>query len=164
MFSIINTGKTQEECIRLIDEYINKDTDLELPNWGEHKQYYKGIHFVRKGNKLSGICRFNDWNDKEALYKMKRLPIYLRFRSKLLINKKGKVKILTVTFPQFSFCFLVLAFLALTFAFWYKQDIEKTGFFATAFGMGLCFTIFEQIRLEMKFMKEYKSFFINSKK
>lgn len=159
MISIINTVKNEAECIKLIDAHIWSDTDLELPDWGKYKQYHKGIHFVRKGKKLRGIYRLNDWNENEGQYKWKRYSIHMRFVGKLLVNKKGKVKILTVTIPQLSFGFLVFAFSLLTFAFWFKQDLEKTGFFAGLFGMGLCATVLEQLILEVKFIKAFKSFF-----
>ena len=159
MIFLINTGKNEDECIKKIDQHIWSDTDLELPDWGKYKQYHKGIHFVRNGKKLKGIYRQNDWNERNDHYKWKRYSLHLKYVSKLWVNKKRKVKILTVTFPQLSFWFQLVAFSILTFLFLYQQDIEKTGLIAGLLGMGLTVTVLNQLLLEFEFIKALKNFF-----
>ena len=159
MIFLINTGKNEDECIQKLDQHIWSDTDLELPDWGKYKQYHKGIHFVRNGKKLKGIYRKNDWNERNDHYRWKRYSIHLRYICKLWVNKKGKVNALIVTIPQLSFWFQFVSFSLLTFLFWFKQDMERTGLFAGLFGMGMTYVVAEQLFLEIEFIKAFKNFF-----
>jgi len=159
MIYIVKAGKNKSEFIEKIDRHIWSDTDLELPDWGKYKQYHKGLHFVRKGDKIKGICRFNDWNEKEAQYKWKKHSIHLRFVGKLYTKKNGEARLFLVTFPQLSFWFLLGILTLLTFAFTYKQDVEKTWLISGPLCMGLTVTVIDQLLLEFRFLKEIRAFF-----
>ena len=83
----------------------------------------------------------------------------MRYICRLWVNKKGKVNALIVTFPQLSFLFQFVSFSLLTFLFWFKQDMERTGLFAGLFGMGMTYVVAEQLFLEIEFIKAFKNFF-----
>lgn len=157
------TGKDEKDFYRLTDDHIWKDTDLELPDWGAFKQYTKGLHFTRKGRSLKGIFRLNDYSEKEGTVRRKRYSVHVRFFGKAFFNKKGKGVFVFFTVPQLSFWFLLLSFVLLTFAFLYKQDIERTGVFAGVFGMGMAATVLDQLLLEFKLLREFIKFFRSRK-
>lgn len=160
MIFILNTRRTSKKALDLLDRHIWQDTDLELPDWGKHKEYTKGIHFTRKGNAVKGVYRKRDWNEKQrSQNKWGAISVHLRFFAKLHENKKGEMILTVFTYPQLWFWFFLLAFGVLTFAFWYKQDLQETAVFAGLFGMGFTANILDQIIMEFKFLKEFKALF-----
>lgn len=160
MIFILKTRRSKAAALEFLDSHIRGDTDLELPDWGKYKEYTKGIHFTRKGKRIKGLYRRNTWDEKQASYKWGKLSVHLRFFGKLYENKNGEMTILIFTYPQLLFWFLFFALGILTFAFWYKQDLQKTAVFSGLFGMGFAGNILDQIVLEFRFFKEFKALFL----
>ena len=147
-----------EKALEQIDRHIYMDTDLEPSDYGKFKQHHKGVHMERKGRRIHGIFRLNNWAENDFA-RFRRTSVHIYFSAHIFRNKNGGIGFFGITFPKLTQILLLLAVALLTFLFSFKQDLTETGVFAYSFGMMLVYLLFEFTAQTVKLSRELRKIF-----
>jgi len=147
-----------EKALERIDRHIYMDTDLEPADYGKFKEHHKGVHMERKGRRLSGIFRLNNWAENDYS-RFRKMSVHIYFCIWVFKRKNGTVGFFGFTLQKITQLFVTAGLALLTFLFSYKQDLTETGVFAYTFGMMLVYLIIEFIGHTLKLAKELRSIF-----
>ena len=147
-----------EKALERIDRHIYMDTDLEPADYGKFKEHHKGVHMERRGQRLSGVFRLNNWAENDYS-RHRRVSVHIYFLAFIRKRRDGTAAVFGLTAFKVTQLFLALGLALMTFLFSYKQEFTETGVFSITFGAMLIYLIIEFAVHTLKLKKELKRLF-----